>query len=292
MMKTLNMMAKETKATSLKVIIIAMGLLAMILTSCNEEGVNADTSVEDQESVQLDDLDEYYMEDADDIVSSLLEKETSSDGGKVASSDTRLACAEITRTGTDESGTVVIDFGDGCEDQRGNNRKGQIVVEFSGRWNMAGSFWSVEFVDYFINDVSIAGLRKVNNISESEGELIFKIDVEDGVITWPDGSKATRRVHRRRHHVRNDNNLLDRLIIYGTAEGNHRNGRGFQIEIIEPLVYSRECAQQGVIIPVEGIKSIKHGQRGITVDYGDGTCDNFVSITNKNGKTWRHEVGN
>jgi hypothetical protein len=116
--------------------------------------------------------------------------------------------------------------------------------------------------------------------------------MENCVITWPNGEQAKRRVHRIREHHRNDNNLLDRLIIYGTAEGNHRNGRGFNIEILEPLVYSRECKQQGVIIPVAGVKLIKHGQRQITVDYGDGECDNVVVITNKNGRSWRHQVGN
>ena len=85
---------------------------------------------------------------------------------------------------------------------------------------------------------------------------------------------------------------MDRLIVYGTAEGNHRNGRGFYIEILEPLVYTRECRAQGIYMPVAGVKLIKHGNREITVDYGDGECDKVVVITNKNGKSWRHEVGN
>jgi hypothetical protein len=27
------------------------------------------------------------------------------------------------------------------------------------------------------------------------------------------------------------------------------------------------------------------------VDYGDETCDNIVTITNKNGRTWEYTVG-
>jgi hypothetical protein len=46
-----------------------------------------------------------------------------------------------------------------------------------------------------------------------------------------------------------------------------------------------------VFIPVEGKKLIKHGQREITVDYGDGRCDNEVTITNKNGRSWEYTVG-
>ncbi|MEQ8424675.1 MAG: hypothetical protein RIA63_08180 [Cyclobacteriaceae bacterium] len=291
-MKTLNMIVKEKKMASWKLIAITLGLMALILTSCSENGIDAETTLEDQETVDLDNADDYYLEDADDMVSGYLEKETSNSGGKVAEeTDERLACAEITRTGSDGSGTIVIDFGEGCTGPRGNVRKGKIVIEFSGPGNESGSFWSIEFVDYFFNDISIAGLRTVKNITEANGGvLVFQIDMENGLITWPDGTQATRRVHRRREHVRNDNNILDRLIVYGTAEGNHRNGRGFIIEILEPLVYTRECREQGVFIPVEGVKLIKHGQRQITIDYGDGTCDNIVVITNKNGNSWRHEV--
>lgn len=292
-MKTVNKLENEKNAMSWKLLIVIFGLAATIFTSCTKDGVNADTSAEDQESVEMDNVDDYYLEDADDMASGLLEKETTDTGGKVAEvNDERLACATVTRTGTDESGTITIDFGDGCTGPNGNVRSGKIVVNFSGRWYMPGSFWSIEFIDYFVNDISIAGTRNVNNISEStEGTLVFTVDMEDGVITWPDGTQARRRVHRRREHIRNENNILDRLIVYGTAEGNHRNGRGFYIEILEPLVYSHECAQEGIIIPVDGVKLIKHGEREITVDYGDGECDNFVTITNKSGKTWRHEVG-
>ena len=293
-MKTFKLMVKEKNAALWKILTITVALVALILTSCTEDKVGIDTTLDDQESVQLDNDDDFYLEDSNDLASSVLESETTPTGGKVAEeNDSRLACAEITRTGTDESGTIVIDFGEGCTDPRGNVRKGKIVIEYSGRRNDPGSFWSMEYVDYYINEISIKGLRKVNNISEpGNGVLVFKVDMENGVITWPNGNQAKRIVHHFREHHRNDNNLLDRLIVYGTAEGNHRNGRGFFIEIIEPLVYTRECREQGIFIPVAGIKLIKHGNREITVDYGDGECDNIVVITNKNGKSWRHEVGN
>lgn len=293
-MKTLKMMVKEKNASLWKILTITIALVALILTSCNEDKVGIDTTLDDQESVQLDNDDDFILEDADEIASDLLEKETTSSGGKVSEGvDERLTCAVVTKTGTDESGTIVIDFGEGCTGPRGRVRKGKIVIEFSGRRNDPGSFWSMEFVNYFVNEVSVEGLRTVNNISDpGTGVLVFKVDMENGLMTWPDGSKARRRVHHVREHHRNDSNLLDRLIVYGTAEGNHRNGRGFFIEILEPLVYTRECRELGIFIPVAGVKLIKHGDRQITVDYGDGECDNFVLITNANGNSWVHEVGN
>jgi hypothetical protein len=147
------------------------------------------------------------------------------------------------------------------------------------------------FVDFYVGDVKIEGTRKVTLLQADANVTIEQIDVEDGRITWPDGTIAKRRLHRKRerHH---EGNLLNRLIIYGTEEGNHRNGRGFYIEILEPLVFDRECAQSlGFPLAVEGKKLIKHGDREITVDYGDGTCDNKVQITNKNGRTWDYDLG-
>ena len=290
-MKTLEMLVKE-KMVGLA---LAIGLLTFVATSCTEDKVDADTTLEDQESVQLDNMDEYYLEDADNLVSNVLEQESGSTGGKIATDDeedSRLVCAEITRTGTEESGTIVIDFGDGCEDKRGNIRTGKIIVEFSGRWFLPGSFWSIEFVNYTINGVSISGIRRVNNISESEDSLVFEIKMEATII-WPDGTEVTRKIHRKRHRELHDNNILDRLIAYATEDINHPKGRGFSVEILEPLVYSEACAEEGVIIPVEGVKLIKfgNGRRQLTVDYGDGTCDNVVAITNKDGRTWRYEVG-
>ena len=288
-MKTLHSLVKEKQVASWILMLVVTGLMALMLASCDEDAVNADNLAEDQESVQSEDNDDFFIDDAEDIGFGLLEEETSS-GGKVAEeTDERVACAVVARTGSIDAGTITIDFGDGCTGPRGNVRQGTIVINFTGRRSVPGSSWTVEFVDYSINGVSISGTITVTNISEND-TLVLKLDMDNGVITWPDGSIARRRFHRIRTHERDENNLLDRLIVFGTAEGNHRNGRGFQIEILEPLVYNRRCVPEGVFIPVEGVKLIKHGQRQITVDYGDGRCDNTVTITNKNGRSWQYTV--
>ena len=103
-MKTLNLLVKEKKAASWKLIAITIGLMALIFASCSEDKLGVDTTLDDQESVELDSEDDFYLEDADDLSSNYLENETSSTGGKVSEEvDERLSCAVITRTGTDES---------------------------------------------------------------------------------------------------------------------------------------------------------------------------------------------
>jgi hypothetical protein len=59
---------------------------------------------------------------------------------------------------------------------------------------------------------------------------------------------------------------------------------------LEELVYDRSCLAEGVFIAVQGKKLVKHGARELTIDYGDGTCDNLVTLTNKSGVSLRYEV--
>lgn len=291
-MKTRTMIKQETKVITQTLVAFCFMLALMLLTSCANDEDENQADPQDTEATQFDATEDYYQDDSEDLTLEVLANSDISTGGKSASIDDRLACATVTRTGDENAGTITIDFGDACTDPRGNVRSGSIEIEFEGRWRNPGSFWRLRFVDHFINGIAIEGTRLVTNVSESEeSNQVFDIVMEDGTMTWPDGSIARRTVHRTREVVRDDNNILNRLIIYGTAEGNHRNGRGYFIEILEPLVYDHQCAQEGVIIPVSGEKLIKHGEREITVDYGDGECDNSVTITNKNGRSWQYTVG-
>jgi hypothetical protein len=281
-MKTQTMINQETKVITQTLMVFCFMLALMLLTSCGNDEDENEADPQDTEATQFDATEDYYQDDSEELGLEALANSDVSPGGKSTSIDDRLTCATVTRTGDENAGTITIDFGDACTDPRGNVRSGSIVIEFEGRWRKPGSFWSLRFVDHFINGIAIEGTRLVTNVSESEeSNQVFDIVMENGTMTWPDGSIARRTVTRTREVV----------IIYGTAEGNHRNGRGYYIEILEPLVYDRQCAQEGVIIPVSGKKLIKHGGREITVDYGDGECDNSVTITNKNGRSWQYTVG-
>jgi hypothetical protein len=286
-MKTVN----SNLLLAVKAIAAAFFLtMLLMLSSCNSNETASEFSEEDSEDATSNLIDDYSQDDAEDIGMSALGA-GSSEGGKVEDSDDRFQCAEVTRTGDKASGTIRIDFGDGCKDNRGRTRRGVILISYTGEWRTVGSVWTITFENYFVNDVKLDGMRTVRNITTDTTRRRFQVDLEDGSATWPDGRIARRRMHHIREHERDGNNILIRLIIYGTAEGNHRNGRGYTIEILEPLIYDRRCAAEGVIIPVQGKKLIKHGNRQITVDYGDGTCDNVVTLININGRTKDIRVG-
>ena len=272
--------------------VLSLASAGFFFTSCEpsdsvQPELTAEEMLDNEAALESEIAENFFYEDIDDLTASAVESDLNS-SGKVQADD-RLNGAVVTRSGDKETGTLTIDFGAGCTDAKGRTRRGSIVVTYTGRQDKPNSTREVRFVGLRVGDVTLEGTRRIKVISASEDVTIEEIDVEDGKITWPDGTIARRKLHRvrERHH----GNILDRLIIYGTEQGNHRNGRGFYIEILERLVFDRECMKDGGLIAVEGKKLIKHGNREITVNYGDGKCDNLVNITNKNGKTWEYEVG-
>ena len=285
MKNTLNLLARKLFFFSLST------ALTVFVACSNENNTEPDFSSDDKENASFEVEEDYYFDDADDIATEAFASEDqSSTGGRVASDD-RLTGAIVARVGLFSQGSFRVNFGEGCKDLRGNLRKGLIIIDHVGRWNEVGAHWTITFVGYSMNGVKIEGTRNVTVTGATETLITHEVELIGGKITWPDGSIATREGHHIREHERNENHLLDRLIIYGTAQGTLRNGRSFSIEILERLIYDRSCAALGVIIPVQGKKVIKHGERELTVDYGDGTCDNFVTLTNKSGQTVRYEVG-
>ena len=271
-----------------KFVFFCVSMVFTAFAACSNEDAEPGLSSDEKETASFEAQDDYYFDDADDLVTEAFMSEANS-GGKSAT-DLRLTGAVVLRSGTAASGVLKIDFGSGITDLRGNVRKGLIILEHVGRWNEEGAYWTITLSGYSINGIVTEGMRKVTVTSVTDLVITHEVELIGGKITWPDGRVATRACHhvRERHH--DENQLLNRLIVYGTAQGTWRNGRGYSIEILEELIYDRSCAEGGVFIAVQGKKLVKHGDRELTIDYGDGTCDNIVTLTNKAGLSVRYEV--
>jgi len=146
---------------------------------------------------------------------------------------------------------------------------------------MAGSTIVTTFDGYSINDIQIEGVRTVTNTTESiEDHPRFNIVVDGGKATWPDGTFATREANRTREWIRATNPLQDEWRVTGNAAGTNRNGVAYTMEIIEALVYKRECAVfSRIFMAVQGVKVLSTENHQITIDYGDESCDRLVIVT-------------
>lgn len=286
---------KTTKHLFLKGLSGLVMVALLFMASCNED---VDFSANDSQNVENEAATDGYFEDADDMATLAVSadgatlsgsRESTSGRAGVKPADLRFSeCVTVTlmlaedNTTTTPHGYITIDFGTGCEDARGNVRKGKIKIEFIGKRFFAGSKIITTFEEYFINGVEIEGTRTVTNITGStEDNPKFSIVLENGKATWPDGTFATREVNRTREWIRGTNPMMDEWIVDGTASGTNRNGNVYQVEITTPLVYKRECAiTNRVFMAVEGVKVLTVGTgRTITIDYGSGECDRIITVT-------------
>ncbi len=229
---------------------------------------------------------ESILEDVDDITFYSLLSATNS---RVAEDqDSPLRCAEVTHD--HENKTIIIDFGDGCEDRRGRVRKGIIMITYTDHRFIPGAVQIITFNEFYIDGKKIEGLRTRENISESiEDPLKYRITLTNGKVTWEDGSFATREAEWVRTRIRAANPINDQIINEGNASGITRRDQNYTVEITKPIVWKRGCLPAlRIFVPVAGIKVKTLGDRVITIDFGDGECDNLYTVT-KDGVTVERE---
>lgn len=268
--------------------VLAALFTATLITSCQEEGADPTQIVDDDVQSAVNETEiESVLEDVDEITFySLL---TTTDARVVETDDCPLSCAKITHDR--ENKTIIIDYGDGCEDKRGRIRKGIIIITYTDNRLVPGAVQTITFNEFYVDGKKIEGVRTRENISTSFDEpLKYKITLTNGKVTWEDGTFATREAEWTRTRIRAANPVNDEIIKEGHASGVTRRGKKYTVEITKPIVWKRGCLPAlRVFIPVEGIKVRTVGDVTITIDYGDGSCDNEFSIT-KDGVTIKHRI--
>ncbi|HNP17633.1 MAG TPA: hypothetical protein PKL31_04285 [Fulvivirga sp.] len=256
-----------------------MFLLAGLLFAACSEDVITENALDATDLVVSETDMEAVYEDIDGLsMVSMDAVNESSTGGKTEDTidDDRFCSGVFSFAGTREAGTITLDFGDGCIDAKGNLRKGKIVITFIGKHVEVGSVITMTFVNYSINGIAIEGTRTTTNISnEPDSVLTFNVTLEDGKITWEDGTFATREAD----HVRVWDRSNGKVYVSGTAEGVTRRGVAYSSLITEDLVFDKTCrrSRRGRK-PVAGVKVITTENKEISIYYGDGECDSKVRV--------------
>ena len=276
-MKTIRNLFRLKSASTLA------AALVLTLASCNKTNDASFSSLNNETAI------DSKVDEVNDIASSALNT-NDAPSGRVEDRDDRLDCATIVKdaSNTKEAGKITITFSGDCKDDDDDVRTGKMIITWSGgRWFIPGSVHTITLEGYTVNGVVMDGTRTVTNVSTTTSPLTWNI-VGSHNSTWPDGTTAQRTVKRTRQWVRSSTNpLLDKWIISQTdpntpAEtGTNRNGKNYSVQITTPLQYVRACGRR-VHIPVIGVKTVTVDTEVFSVDYGDGTCDNLITVT-KNG---------
>ncbi len=203
--------------------------------------------------------------------------------------DDRLKCATVTLVRDTAStrewpiGTITISFDSAACSNKGVVRSGEIIIHFSGHRYSPGATRSITFNNFKRNKHEFEGTYTIKNVSVSDTSYLkFEITLVGGKITFPDGSTVTREQDITHEWIRTSNPLGDQWLRLagGTAHGTGRKGHTYDMQIIKDLVITRACEiNNNVCIPVSGEKKITTDSKVFDIDYGDGTCDEVVTIT-------------
>jgi hypothetical protein len=266
---------KKMKAFRLPLLLA--GSILFILSSCDKE---KETEAIDTSPAELEATYDDAFEEVDAIVESTMNY--FNENARVAETEEEndlIRCG--IKTHDYENKIITIDFGDGCEGWGGRIRKGKIIITYTDRKFVPGSVWTITFEDFYINDIQVEGLRTCTNVSTSfEDDPSFNITLENGKLTWPDGTFAEREANHTRTWIRMGSPLRDEITLIGSASGTNRRGVAYTVTIVSMLRFKRACWATRIFIPVEGVKLIKReGYPDVLIDYGDGACDALVTVT-------------
>jgi hypothetical protein len=204
-------------------------------------------------------------------------------------------CATIIRdiNATRDTMIVTIDFGEECISENGKVRSGKIIMTRFGHLYWTGSTTStITFEDYFVDGNQILGSKIKEGIINDAGNRQHTTTVIGEMILADDAGTVTWNANRVREVIEGSdtrNKRDDKVQVTGSSSGVSADGSVYSSVIVEPLIRIHEegCWKHyvsGIVFTTKGADT------EITIDYGDGTCDNLAEVTT-NGVTETIELG-
>ena len=266
------MIMKQSRALFTK--LLAVTLVTALLWSCkqnetdpvtNEAQTQTDSNIETTAEVE---------ESADGLDTEMTELEQligdKIDAARTSETITFKKCATvtITRDATTSTRTVVIDYGNGCEDataaENGVNitRTGKLTIVYTGRWRAQNTVKTMTLENFAIAITKDGRTltRTVNGTRIVTNQSTITFDLVNGLGGTP------------KYRIQND------LVITLPQLDADRQVREVNYKSDKSLVF----------MPALGKVKYTSPNAEATVDYGDGTCDRKVTVT-VNGSTYEFE---
>ncbi|HWB64188.1 MAG TPA: hypothetical protein VG603_11795 [Chitinophagales bacterium] len=193
-------------------------------------------------------------------------------------------CATITlnTNGGNFPMTLTLDFGSGCTDVYGVNRKGKLICTFSGRYTQQGSVITVTTDNYYVNGYKVEGTKTITNSGRnSDNKMYFTVVDQDGKITHPDGKVSTWTSNYTQTWIAGEGTTGlfgicdDTYSFDGTVQGVAVTGDSYRLQSSSPLIKNACCYWvSGGVIDIYVNNSMV-----ASVNYGDGNCDATATVT-------------
>lgn len=206
---------------------------------------------------------------------------------KMASTDGLLAggCATVTIDSVSgPTRTLTVNFGTtNCSCIDGRNRRGSLVITFTGHYRDSGMVKTVTPVNYFVDDYQITGTKSITNKGHNAANhLVYEVSANLQIIKPNGGGTITWNSTRQREWTTGESTPFnwsdDKYSITGSASGTNAGGTTFTSVITTPLVRNMALGCRRHF--VSGI--IDHtpaGKPTRTLNYGNGVCDDLATVT-------------
>lgn len=274
------------KTIRYKTLIILVSVFTFSLISCEKDDPKApEVEIAEDDALSTDLFDDVFAEVEDAMA--FMEDNIYNDGHKSAS---EVTCKTITVEHPNDTTfwprTVTVDYGEGCIGPNGRVRSGKIIVVVNKRYTHEEYYRTVTFDDFYIDDNKVEGRKSVRNEGINEnGNIWFSVTLTGGKVITPEGKEITKEFNRIREWVAGSETpgfrWDDEYMITGESEGVNRNGVAYTRTIIEPLHSALNCRW----IKSGSIQIEAEERETAILDYGDGSCDRFATVT-AGDKSW------
>jgi|TARA_R110000737_G_scaffold258784_1_gene267371 hypothetical protein len=188
------------------------------------------------------------------------------------------ACVTVTETSTTFPKVITFDFGAGCTGPNGHTKKGKIIVDMSGPLTDIGATRSISFDEFYLNDYKITGTKDLTNEGlNSAGNLNVKVvgNISATGLKGTVNKTFTHNIEWIGHATCTITD--DELKVSGSGILSGVNGGQLKYVSTSPVHVKYGCSYA-----VSGIIDFgPTAQQGAILDYGNGTCDEYATITTK-----------
>jgi hypothetical protein len=179
---------------------------------------------------------------------------------------------------------ITVDYGTTnylCQD--GRNRRGIIHIETTGFYRDPGTVVTITFENYYQNDYKVEGTQIVTNQGRNDDQhLVYTVEINNGKVTTPLSKVINYEENTSREWVAGEETPLnicdDNYFITGTQNGMSSDSITYTLTVqnrLDVLVCCRYIRGGILDVDMEGLATI-------TVNYGDGTCDENATVSINN----------
>lgn len=189
-------------------------------------------------------------------------------------------CATVTVSSESFPKEIIIDYGDGCSGRQGMGRTGVITIQMSDTITVEGAVYTVTYDSVSVGNKQIELTATKTNEGQNEaGNWVISSETVMSITTVTGEETIV--------SLREFSEQKEWLSGFGTPETEDdqflKSGGGtitindeltFMRNITEPVFIDRTCRY-----PMSGVVKITRGDEEMTIDYGDGECDNIAIVT-------------